>query len=203
METPLSGYFSPAVIEAVAALLRGGEVAVLPTDTIYGLHCSAAEPAAVERIRRLKGRRAGGFIVLASSLEMAGRLVARWPGRSREILSGLWPGPVTALLPASTAAPAPLRPRGVVAIRIPDRQDLARLIQLVGQPLVSTSVNRAGQEPLRRIGEIRSRFPGLGAYIGRRGRGTRSASTVVDFTRADPRIVREGAAARRVGAALR
>lgn len=203
METPLSGYLTPRAIEALAALLGGGGIAVLPTDTIYGFHCSAADAAAVERIRRLKGRRAGGFIILACSLEMAARFVSRWPGRSRETLGHLWPGPVTALLPAARAVPAPLRPRGIVAIRIPDHEELARLIRRVGEPLVSTSVNRSGEKPLLRIGEIRRNFPGLGAYIGRRGRGARSASTVVDFTRAEPRIVREGARARRVMAALR
>ncbi|MDD3642400.1 MAG: Sua5/YciO/YrdC/YwlC family protein, partial [Candidatus Krumholzibacteria bacterium] len=91
METPLNGRFDPVTIARLAVILRDGGVAVLPTDTIYGFHCDAARPAAVRRIRRLKGRGAGGFILLAASIDMASELVSRWPGRSRPILDRLWP----------------------------------------------------------------------------------------------------------------
>jgi tRNA threonylcarbamoyl adenosine modification protein (Sua5/YciO/YrdC/YwlC family) len=202
METPLNGRFDPETIARCAALLRGGGVAVLPTDTIYGFHCAAAIPRAVGRIRRLKGREAGGFILLASSLEMAARLVSRWPGRSREILARLWPGRVTAILPASRSVDAALSPGGRVAVRVPRQAALAACIRETGLPLVSTSVNRKGEAPMTRIAEIRATFPGLDAYIGRNGPGPRIPSTVLDLTGPAPVVVREGASLDTVLAAV-
>jgi len=202
METPLNGRFVPGLIDRLAAMLRRGAVAVLPTDTIYGFHGAADRPAAVDRIRRLKGRRSGGFILLASSPAMADGLISRWPLGSRTILERLWPGPVTAILPASGSVEEALRPRGRVAVRVPRHAGLAALIDAVRIPLVSTSVNRPGEQPLEHIAQIRERFPGCDAYLGRHGPGARAASTVIDFTGPSPAIVREGAGCGRVRAVI-
>ena len=121
MEEPLRGYLSKAMATKVAAVLRDGGVAVLPTDTIYGLHCVASNKEAVGRIRKIKGRGGGrGFILLAAGMEMADRLVGRWPLGARELLARIWPAPLTAILPASEKLDPALAPQGIVALRIPD-----------------------------------------------------------------------------------
>ena len=193
MEEPLKGYFTRALVEKVAAVLRDGGVAVLPTDTIYGLHCAASNIGAVERIRGIKGRREKtGFILLASDMDMAGRLVMRWPRGARELLARIWPAPLTAVLPASNGVDSTLAPKGTVALRIPANPWLRRCIELSGGPLVSTSVNRSGRMPMTRMGEIRREVPGLEAYVSRRGRPGARPSTIVDMTAEPPRIIRLG-----------
>ncbi|MDD4856667.1 MAG: Sua5/YciO/YrdC/YwlC family protein, partial [Candidatus Krumholzibacteria bacterium] len=113
---PTAGYFNGVSIRRVASLLASGGVAVLPTDTIYGFHCAASRLDAVERIRMIKGRAGrSGFILLAGDLDMAGNLVARWPGSSEAILAGAWPAPLTAILPARRTVPEILAPNGAVA----------------------------------------------------------------------------------------
>lgn len=197
MEKPLEGYLEGRKIGALAARLRTGCVAVLPTDTIYGFHCVYSNRSSIDRIRSLKGRpKAAGLILLASSLDMADRLVGKWPAGVREILGSLWPAPLTVILPASKSIPAQLRPNGAVAIRIPAMESLTALIAKTGEPLVSTSVNLSGKPPLNRIAEIRKYFPGLDAYVSRRGPGGRSASTLVDLTGKKARIIRPGSIAR-------
>ena len=172
MEKQVNGYLEGRNIDKVAAILRSGGVAVLPTDTIYGFHCMYSNKPSVDRIMSLKGRsRSAGLILLASSLGMADRLVGRWPAGARDILGSLWPAPVTAILPASRRIPAALRPKGGVAVRIPAMDSLIELIKKTGEPLVSTSVNRSGKPPLVKIGEIKRIFPGLEACISRRGPG--------------------------------
>ena len=110
MEEAVKGYLEGWNIDAVAAKLRSGGVAVLPTDTIYGLHCVYSSRSSLDKIRRLKGRsESTGFILLVSSLEMADRIVRKWPAGSRDILGSLWPAPVTVILPASKKIPAALR----------------------------------------------------------------------------------------------
>ncbi|HER42895.1 MAG TPA: threonylcarbamoyl-AMP synthase [Candidatus Eisenbacteria bacterium] len=193
MEKPLRGYLAESNVAGVAALLRGGGVAVLPTDTIYGLHCAASDAAAVRRIRKIKGRGSGSaFILLVSDMEMADRVVARWPRGARELLSRIWPAPLTAILPASEGIDAAPASKGTVAVRIPALRELRRCIERVGCPLVSTSVNPSGQKPLTKMSEIRREVPGLDAYISQRGRPASKPSTIVDMTAAPPRLVRQG-----------
>ncbi len=190
----LKGYLTRSLAARVAAVLASGGVAVLPTDTIYGLHCAASRLDAVERIRKLKGRSRGiGYILLAADARMAERVVSRWPGEARGILSRLWPAPLTAILPARRRLPAALAPRGAVAVRVPADAALRALVAAVGEPLVSTSANVSGGRPLARIGDIERAFPGLDAYVSRRGRSPAAPSTIVDFRRARPSLVRRGA----------
>lgn len=183
MEKPVTGYLDRSNIRKIAGILRDGGIAVLPTDTIYGFHCAAVRPDAVERVIRLKGRReAGGFIVLASSVEMADTLVSRWPGESRGLLEEIWPAALTAILPSSSLVPSILSPLGKIAVRVPALEELRVIVASVGDPVVSTSVNLSGQRPITRIREIKRKFAGLDAYISKRGRPAGAPSTVVDFT---------------------
>ena len=79
---------------------------------------------------------------------------------------------------------------------------LAALIKMTGEPLVSTSVNLAGQPPLNRIAEIRREFPGIDVYISRRGAGSRNPSTLIDLTGRDASIIRPGSIVRRMALAF-
>ena len=189
----LLGYLEGRRISGAARALSAGGIAILATDTLYGFHCAVSRPEAIERIRRLKGKPEGaGFIVLGSDLEMLDALVSRWPRGSRAILAAIWPAPFTAVLPASSRVSVLAAPRGSVAIRIPAHDGLRRVIRALGEPIVSTSVNVSGGAPMTRIAEIRRAFPGLAAYLSRRGSAPRLPSTVVDFTGAEPRLARPG-----------
>jgi len=203
MEKPVKGYLEGRNIDDVAAILRSGGVVVLPTDTIYGFHCAYSSRPSIDRIVRLKGRsKSAGFILLVSSLEMADRLVSRWPAGVRDILATLWPAPLTVILPASKSITAALRPEGGVAVRIPAMDSLVKLIKKTGEPLLSTSVNISGQQPLNRIAGIKREFPGLDAYISRRGAGSSNPSTLIDLTGRKARIIRPGRIARRAASAF-
>ncbi len=190
---PLVGYLEGRKLREAARLLSSGAITVLPTDTLYGFHCAVSSGAAIERIRALKGRRRGmGYILLASDLAMVDSMVAGWPSGSRAALGRIWPAPFTAVLRASSRVPAAAAPRGSVAVRIPALAGLRSVIRAVGEPILSTSVNASGRAPLARIGDIRKRFPGLAAYLSRRGRAGAAPSTIVDFTGTEPRLVRRG-----------
>ncbi len=189
----ITGRLAAGKIGRLAEILKSGGVAVLPTDTIYGFHCISTCGPAVERIMRLKGRTGRSpFILLVSNMEMADRFVADWPGESRDLLERSWPAPLTAVLPAGGSVPPGLAPEGRVALRIPDFAPLRRLIERVGAPLISTSVNISGKKPLSRIREIIKDFPGLDAYISRIGRPCSLPTTVVDFSAIPFRILRQG-----------
>jgi len=166
-------------IADIAGVLLGGGVALLPTDTIYGLHAVAENDAAVARVAKLKGRGDGKpFVVIAAS---AGQLRA-FGADVPEALESLWPAPLTAVL---------RRGEGTVAARVPDLAWLRRLIVRCG-PLISTSANRSGEPAIATIDE-------LGDEVAERidialdaGTIEGEPSTVVDFTGGSPQILREG-----------
>ena len=167
------------VLDELADVLRAGGVALLPTDTIYGLHAIATNPAAVERIRAMKGRGDDKpFVIIASSVEQLRGLGATLP----EALAGIWPAPLTAILSSGEAT---------IAARVPDLAWLRSLLDRTG-PLVSTSANRSGEPPVSSPHFLASDLQnGLDALLDQ-GPREGKPSTIVDFTGDEPRLVREG-----------
>src|SRR5688500_11055348 len=134
-------------INEIAQLLRDGKVVLLPTDTIYGLHALATEPAAVERIAELKGREDNKpFIVLAASIDQLTDIGIEAEVDLLRRLNNIWPAPLTAILPLRQPIPAS-RGASSLAVRIPALDWLRDLLTRTG-PLVSTSANRSGEPPI-------------------------------------------------------
>jgi len=168
-----------ATLAAIAEVLRRGGVALLPTDTIYGLHAVAANDAAVARIADLKGRADDKpFVVIGASADQLRAFGADVPA----VLDGLWPAPLTAVM---------RRGAGTVAARVPDLDWLRALLITTG-PLVSTSANRAGEPPISSIVALaKDVAAGVDAALDL-GRREGKPSTIVDFTSSSPRLLREG-----------
>ena len=167
------------VLDEIANVLRAGGVALLPTDTIYGLHAVATNEQAVARIRSMKERGDDKpFVVIASSVDQLEKLGATIPDALRQV----WPAPLTAIV-ASGAKTA--------AVRIPDLAWLRALLDRTG-PLVSTSANRGGEPPITTPEMLANDL--LGALDALLDAGPREGqpSTIVDVTGDAPRILREG-----------
>jgi L-threonylcarbamoyladenylate synthase len=129
-----------------AEWLCGGGVAVVPTDTVYGLAARPADADAVQAVYRMKGRPGGMHLpVLAASLAQVRALgVAFTPGA--EVLARRWwPGPLTLAFGFAVQLdrPAWLDGRVEVAVRIPDHEFLRALLERTGV-LVVTSANPHG-----------------------------------------------------------
>ena len=194
MERRLRAAFENVDLRVLAGILSGGGIIAIPTDTIYGLHCIFSNESTLRKLIGLKGRdRNKGLILLASNVNMVDGLVSFWPGDSRVGLSSIWPAPLTAILPASENLNPFVAPGGRVAVRVPSFKRLVELIDMLGEPIVSTSANKSGAPPTTSMREVEEQFPDLDAYLSRRGRHAKSVSTIVDFTNGEGRVVREGA----------
>ena len=176
----ITGDPSPDVLDTLAASLRRGQVVLLPTDTIYGLHALAGNAEAVGKIAALKERGEGKrFVVIAASTDQLLAYGAAVP----DVLRSVWPAPLTAVV---------RHPEGSVAVRVPDLPWLRALLERTG-PLVSTSANRSGEPPIR---EPSALARGLQEKIDvalDAGLCEGQPSTIVDFTCDEPRLIREGA----------
>jgi L-threonylcarbamoyladenylate synthase len=133
-------------IDLIAGYLAAGKVIIYPTDTIYGLGCSAIREKAVRKINRIKGRSARkGYIILVNSLAMAKKYAEIDKGQE-VFLKSVWPGPVTVILKSKNKLSASVAGQdGTIAIRLPNNDFISMIIGKLGLPLISTSVNGGGQ----------------------------------------------------------
>ena len=121
--------------EKAAEVLNRGGVAVIPTDTVYGLAARPDFEAAVDRLYTIKGREAKKPIaLLASDVEAIGRFGYPIEGKARELAEKYWPGALTLVV-------------GKEGFRIPDHAKTRELIAACGGVLRVTSANLSGRRP--------------------------------------------------------
>ena len=139
--------------EATVAALRGGRVCLHPTDTIPGLTFDPTNEAAKSAALEVKKRSgAKNFLALAGDRASAQTYFASMPGNWERVLEALWPGPLSVVWQASPVCPPTLRaPDDSVGIRVPqlatENEWYGEVLQAMGVPLPSTSVNISGQPP--------------------------------------------------------
>lgn len=179
-----------AAAGAVASVLTGGGVVLLPTETFYGLGVDPFDRKAVARVFAAKGRPpARALPVLCSDWGQLESLVLV-PESHRVRLSRIWPAPLTVVLPCRR--PVAAGPTGTLAVRIPGHSMLRAVLYRVG-PLTGTSANRHGEPPCRDADAALSSLaepPDLVLDGGTTPGG--AASTLVDLTGDEPVVLREG-----------
>lgn len=175
------------------ARLAHGEILILPTDSIPGLHTLSTLVGARARLAALKhspSERA--FLLLVGDVDAALALTSTTPAQA-ELLLRAWPGPYTFLLrPRPDSPPDWVGAEGRIALRVPAHAGLRSLLRELGAPLYSTSVNRASEAPATDLAAAAQRFPDLVA-VDLGGGGGSLASTLVDLGLDEPRLVRAGA----------
>lgn len=183
-------------VRMAAAAVSGGELVVLPTDTVYGLGADAFSPEAVTRLLAAKGRgRAMPPPVLASSIGMVSALAAPLPAWVVAATEAFWPGALTVVLAAQPSLRWDLGDTaGTVALRIPDHPVALDLITASG-PLAVSSANLTGQATAATAAGTRSQLGESVAIYLEAGelRGDSTPSTILDGTGEQPRILRAGA----------
>lgn len=187
----LEGDPSPDHLRDLTKILCDGGVALLPTDTIYGLHAVADHQSAILRIASMKARDdTKPFIILGSSLDQLENAGAAPSDRIRPVLDELWPGPLTAIVPL-TKRIAAARGASSIGMRVPDLAWLRALLERTG-PLASTSANRSGEAPITSPQSLSHDLQiQLDALVDA-GPLEGKASAVVDFTGDEPRFIRDG-----------
>lgn len=186
-------------IPKVVTHLRQGGLLAYPTETVYGLGSRAVQKD-VGALAAMKGRAATKpFLLLISDRSMAESHGLAFNASADALARAFWPGPLTLVLPGGSGRlPDLLRgPDGGIAVRWTSHRAIAQLVAALGGPLTSTSANLPGQPPGPGAAAIARDFaPAVehGQLLVLDGGvlGNRPPSTVVDCTRPQPQIVREG-----------
>ena len=175
-------------------LLQGG-VAVVPTDTVYGLAARPEDVAAVRSIYRLKGRPEGMHLpVLAASVDQVRGLGVAFTSGAEVLARRWWPGPLTLAFGFDPQVERPewLDGRAEVAVRIPAHNFLRAVLQQTGV-LVVTSANRHGGPTPRTADDVAGALGSTVELIIDGGELQDVPSTLVNVSGTAPSLEREGA----------
>ncbi len=148
-----------ATNEVLITTIKTGGVAIIPTDTLYGLVGQARNPQTVEQIYQIKGRNPDKpVIILISSLEQLTLFEIVIDSQTRTLLDKLWPGEVSVILPCPEQSFTYLhRGTHTLAFRLPNNKDVRDLIAITG-PLIAPSANPEGLPPATTMTEARNYF---------------------------------------------
>jgi tRNA threonylcarbamoyl adenosine modification protein (Sua5/YciO/YrdC/YwlC family) len=181
-------------VEQAVTILRLGGIIIYPTDTIYGLGCLADNQAGIKRIQLLKGRDNNHpFSIICPDIANASQL-AFVSNKNYRLLKKYLPGPFTFILPATKLTPKLIKhpKKKTVGIRIPDNYFCQALMKKIKQPLITTSVNKHGQEPTNNPDVIIANWLNRVDCFFDAGQLDATASTIVDLTNEQITIVRQG-----------
>lgn len=139
----------PRLIAQVAEALKNDGVIAYPTDTTYGIGCSIFSKKAIERIYAIKQReRKKPFSFICADQSEVARY-AKVSNYAFKIMKRYLPGPYTFVVDATSIVPdLLLTKQKTVGIRIPDNEICRALVRALGHPIVTTSANRSGDEPI-------------------------------------------------------
>jgi tRNA threonylcarbamoyl adenosine modification protein (Sua5/YciO/YrdC/YwlC family) len=186
----------PRLLKQVADCLRSGGVVIYPTDTIYGLGCDIAQQKAVERICRIKGvdPQKAQLSFVCYDLSQLSTYARQLPTPVYRALKSHLPGPYTFVLEASRQVPKILKSkRDTVGIRVPDNKIARSMVQELGNPVLSASLPGEIVEEYTDPEVIHDIFESRVDMVIDGGIGGLVPSTVIDYTDAEPEVVRQGA----------
>jgi L-threonylcarbamoyladenylate synthase len=183
-------------VETAVAAIRAGRLAVVPTDTVYGLAASAYSEGPVRRLYRAKGREEiQPTALVASTVDMLLECVPELRGRAAVIARALLPGPLTLVLPNPARRfrwLAGARP-DTIGVRVPLLEGEAdELLSRLGL-MAATSANLPGGPDPATIDEVPEEIRAAADAIVDLGPLPGTPSTVIDFTGSEPVVLREGA----------
>jgi tRNA threonylcarbamoyl adenosine modification protein (Sua5/YciO/YrdC/YwlC family) len=185
----------PRLLKQAAQILENGGVAAIPTDSSYALACHLDDKAAAEQLRRLRDVDARHHLTLLCRDLSELASYARVDNRQYRLLKLATPGPFTFILEATREVPRRVShpSRRTIGLRVPDHPVTGALLDLLGQPLLATTLIAPGErEPMNDPALIRDRFEKTVQVIVDAGACPMQPTTVIDLTADAPLVVRLG-----------
>jgi tRNA threonylcarbamoyl adenosine modification protein (Sua5/YciO/YrdC/YwlC family) len=187
---------SEAAIKKVVEVLRNGGLVIYPTDTVYGLGCDITNSRALEKLAKIKGVKLekANFSFVCSSLSNISDYVKQIDTATFKILKRALPGAYTFILPGNNDLPKDFRKKKTVGIRVPDNRIAIQIVEMLGNPIVSTSIHDEDEviEYSTDPELIFEKWQNQVDLVIDGGYGENIASTIIDLTGHEPIIVREG-----------
>src|SRR6516164_9868481 len=192
-------------IASAVSAVKGGRLVVLPTDTVYGIGADAFDGAAVAALLSAKRRgRDMPVPVLVGSWHTIDGLALMVSQAMRDLIRAFWPGALSLVVRQAPSLQWDLGDaRGTVMLRMPLHPVAIELLREVG-PMAVSSANVSGSPPAADADDARRQLGDLvDIYLDAGPSAQQAASTILDLTGPEPRIVRSGPiSAERIAAVL-
>lgn len=187
-ENPNDKYISIA-----AKAIQNGKIVIIPTDSVYAFACDALNNNAIEQICSLKGIKSekNNLSIICDEIGQAADY-ARIDNDTYKLMKRNLPGAFTFILPALSKLPKAFKGRKTVGIRIPDNNIALTLVHLLGKPIMTSSVPLEDEDTSTEPELMAREYPEVEVILDS-GRGKTIPSTVIDCTKDDIEIIREGA----------
>lgn len=182
-----------------ARIVSNGGLIAFRTDTFYGLGVDPLNDLAVARIKTLKGREDGKpILLLIAEVADVDPLIASRPEAFGLLVKHFWPGPLTIVVPSSPDLPEEITAgTSSVGLRLPDDDEVRKLVAACGGRLTATSANLSGSDAARSAADVERYFPaGVDLIVDGGEVSATKPSTVIDVTVNPARLIREGAISR-------
>ncbi|MDY0286847.1 MAG: L-threonylcarbamoyladenylate synthase [Bacteroidales bacterium] len=188
---------NPRSIRQVVDCLREGGVIIYPTDTVYGIGCDIFNPKAVERVKQIKGLKGDkvNLSFICHDLSQLSDYAKPIPNSIFKLMRSVLPGPYTFILEASNNVPKIFKnKKKTVGIRIPDCDIIRKIVEELGNPIMSTSVHDEDEiiEYTTDPELIHEKYNQVVDMVIDAGYGDNTASTILDCTRGEVEIIRQG-----------
>jgi tRNA threonylcarbamoyl adenosine modification protein (Sua5/YciO/YrdC/YwlC family) len=183
----------PRLISKVVETLKNGGVVAYPTDTTYGIGCSIFSKKGIERIYLLKQRdRKKPFSFICADLSEIARY-AKVSNYAFKLMKRLLPGPYTFVLEANSVVPdLLLTKQRTVGIRIPDNEICLAIVKELGTPIITTSANLSGEDPIGNPWQVEADLGKLLDVVVDGGELTADVSSVVSLIGDVAEVLRKG-----------
>lgn len=176
-------------------LLSQGTIAVIPTDTVYGVVARAQDKVAVKRLYLLKHREHKPGTLIAASIDQLSLLGIK--RRYLKAVERFWPGPISVVIPCGPELEYLHQGQNGLAVRIPSNPALLSLLLETG-PLLTSSANQPGEKPAATVAAAQSYFGDrVDVYIDGGNLSDRNSSTVIRIIDDAVEVIREGAVSRK------
>lgn len=179
-------------INEIVAALKGGQLAVIPTDTSYAVIADAFHPGAIALLRLAKKQTPEVPIpVGVGSIDMA-RGVAKFSNLATDLANAFWPGALTLLTHSQPSLSWPIcDSRTALSIRVPHYEIAQQLISQAG-PVAMTGAQQSGAVAVQNVEQaIESLGEKIAFYLDA-GELLANTSSVIDVTTSNLRLVRQG-----------
>jgi tRNA threonylcarbamoyl adenosine modification protein (Sua5/YciO/YrdC/YwlC family) len=183
----------PRLIQKVVETLKNGGVVAYPTDTTYGIGCSIFSKKGIERIYLIKQRdRKKPFSFICADISEIARY-AKVSNYAFKLLRRLLPGPYTFVMEANSVVPdLLLTKQRTVGIRIPDNEICLAIVKELGHPIVTTSANLSGEDPIGNPWQVECDMGKLLDIVVDGGDLSADVSSVVSIIGDVPEVLRKG-----------
>ena len=181
-------------IERIIKELKKGNLVITPTDTVYGIMGDALNEEAIEKVYIAKKRiDRKPLLLLVSNIDMLYKYTSGLNDLEKELINKYMPGKLTMILKKNDLVSNNITNNSeYVGIRIPDNKELIEIINMLGNPVISTSANISSKEVITNTDKIEKELLEYISYVEDGGEILAKSSTIIKVKDNKIEFLREG-----------